>query len=190
MNIEHVAELIDFPVESWAGNCCGVAKAMVDAGLIVGVVRYGHWLGEVSLDSYFADRRVTLPFIPHGWIECDDGEIVDPTRWAFTAEEPFVWIGQNDGSYDVGGNRMRARMTPPVPAYNDDARKMDMILPDPVLRMMGFPPAVTVDHAFWLGNLSLPQLGEFAYIVYYQLARVGMKAAIPIDNWRMVMGDG
>ena len=41
----------------------------------------------------------------HGWIELDDGNICDPTRWTLDDTEPDIYVGPMTGEYDLNGAR-------------------------------------------------------------------------------------
>jgi len=94
--------------------------------------------------------------------------------------------------YDEGGNSLReAMLTPPPPFKNGDKIK-DLPLcagaKDFVMTLLGSPQAITMPMLFWLGNLPVKKLGEFAPDVYKALIKSGREAIIPIDNRRMVLG--
>jgi hypothetical protein len=42
---------------------------------------------------------------------------------------------------------------------------------------------LSVSEIFWLANLPYGVLGEFAHQVYSALADIGLRAAVPVDNW-------
>ena len=87
---EHV---IGEKAEAWAGRCYEIACKFVDAGLVPGgVAVYGHWTGRVHPDSHFGNRA-RMPFMQHGWIYVEDDDIVvDPTRRAFEAKAPYIFV--------------------------------------------------------------------------------------------------
>lgn len=97
LDINEVAEAIGIPIEQWAGNCFGIACAMVEAGIVEGTALYGHWIGPIHPRSYFSSRAGHR-FCQHGWIETEDGEVVDPTRWAFENKDPYIYIGIEEDS--------------------------------------------------------------------------------------------
>ncbi len=134
-----------------------------------------------------------LPFARHGWIQCDDGRICDPTRWAFEGAEPYIWVGPNNSNYDPGGNIWRQRMERPCPPFNPESKQISLQFTEPldelaIMDLLGNPPAVTRDHVFWLANLSFLTLGlVLARGLYQALYTAGLKALVPIDNWRLTM---
>jgi len=94
--------------------------------------------------------------------------------------------------YDEGGNGLReTMMTPPPPFRKEDKVvnfPVDGDAKDFVMTALGHPKAITTPMLFWLGNLPVKKLGEFAPDVYRALIKRGDNALIPIDNRRMVLG--
>ena len=191
MEIKQVAEQIGIAPREWEGNCYSIACKITKAGLVEGIPRYGHWLGPVVSGSIF-DKG--MPFVRHGWIEQENGMIVDPTRWVFEGVEPYIWSGLDDGNYDPGGNIWRRNWERPCPEYTSSGKQINLEFDNPedysiIMDMLRYPPNVTVEHAFWLANLSILTLGmKLAKGVYQALEKAGLRAAIPIDNWVIVMG--
>jgi hypothetical protein len=194
--IQKVEKTLGIKVGRWKGKCHLIATQLVDKKLIKGRAIYGHWLGPISRISFFKNRR-GLPFVHHGWIETEGGEIVDPTRWVFEAVKPYIYFGKND-YYDEGGNKFRKAMERPCPAYNKKSKHLPFHIEgkgkeieeasDYILELLNTTAdKVTLDHAFWLGNLSITTLGKFALNVYQWLDSIGLEAIVPIDNWNLVM---
>lgn len=174
--------------KGWVGNCYAIARQAINEGIVDGIAVYGHWLGGAAPDSYFSYK--TVPFIHHGWIR-NKYVIVDPTRWVFFGNEPFIWFGPLDSpEYDEGGNLWLKMMERPCPAFDPTEKLIEADWPDPVYDLIGGSVGVTVSQAFWIGNLSLITLGELALPAYQALEQAGLKAAIPLDNWRKVMVHG
>ena len=176
--------------ETWIGNCYAVACMAVDAELVEGIPVYGHWLGQVAKGTFFYDRHKELPFITHGWIRSSIA-IIDPTRWAFCGVAPEIfWSPLDDPRYDEGGNRWRKEMERPCPEFNLMDKTVEPVgLPQPIWDMIeGREDKITIKQACWLGNLSLITLGDFAKPVYESLQKAHLKAIVPLDNWRKVMG--
>jgi hypothetical protein len=94
LSVEEIAERIEVPLARWAGNCYGIALAMVEAGLVPSGSRavYGHWLGPIDDRSTFASRQ-GLGLTGHGWVETPGGQVLDPTRWAFENVDPYLYVG-------------------------------------------------------------------------------------------------
>lgn len=97
MTPEQIAERIQLPLEDWTGNCYGVALLMVQAGLVPAGSRavYGHWRGPIAKSSHFAGRR-GVGFTGHGWVLTEEGQIIDPTRFAFEDVAPYVYLGATE----------------------------------------------------------------------------------------------
>lgn len=189
MNIDKIASEIGIPTEGWIGNCHSISCAIVEQGLVKGKARYGHWLGPADPDSMKG-----LPFVRHGWIECEDGTIIDPTRWVFEGTKPYIWVGTNDGNYDPGGNIWRKKWERPCPDYGPRDKKINLNLQDEdrsiIIDMLGNPLSITIKHAFWLANLSIVTLGMvLAKSLYGALEQAGLIALVPIDNWDIVMSE-
>lgn len=188
MEIERIAELIEVPLKGWAGNCYSIACKMVATEIVTGTPRYGHWLGPVAPKSMRG-----LPFVRHGWIEQKNRNIVDPTRWVFEGVAPYIWSGENDGNYDPGGNLWRQGWERPCPEYKADSKQITLEFEDSetyaiVMDMLQQPADITIDHAFWLANLSLVTLGMvLAKDLYLALEKANLHALIPIDNWDIVV---
>jgi hypothetical protein len=192
LTVDAVVATIGHPPHVWRGNCYAIACQMLDAGLVDGVARYGKWLGPVAPGSYFA--RHPLP--SHGWLEVadpdDDVYIVDPTRWVFEDGEPYIWIGHDhEGYYDRGGNRVRAAYLGPPPTYDPDKPEIALRLGDQiravVAAILGDDDPLTSDRLFWLANLDPADFGPYVDEIYRALDRAGWKAAIPQDNWMLVI---
>jgi hypothetical protein len=217
LTIEEVEKAIDWPIEKWEGNCYGVACQIVEKGLVEGEAVYGHFLGGASEDGYWAARS-EHPFIRHGWILLPDGRIMDPTRWSFEAKEPYIWIGENSGEYDRGGNKLLGMIAQrnPWPDFDEDAEKTyefewmeevvmdledvgahlrDPLDPDIMERdPLDFEPyhlTLTAEQVFWIANLPLDvyKTKQSAYDVFIQIKEQQLDGFIPIDNRNEILGD-
>jgi len=191
------------------------------------VVRRGHWLGPIGPRSAYADRA-GLPFHAHSWIQGNGlsiidpvrhkqllvrtdtpsrtdladamivDPIIDPTRFAFTGEAPFIYIGPSD-YYDAGGNRWRmaTMRSVPVPSYRAQDQRIELDLPHETWRFIamlvagnGYPFGVaTFPMLMWVGNLPLQVLGDHAKPIFQALVRAGHGAIAPLDNRRLVLGE-
>lgn len=227
VTIEIIEKAIRCKSRNWHGNCYAIACKIVESGLVKGRPVYGHWFGKVAKTGYWADRR-NQPFQRHGWVELDDGRILDPTRWSFEDEEPYVYIAEltspflcNCGhvteehehgffrkcsececldfetescEYDEGGNRLRMMTKNPPPQFHKSDKVVHLEMrTEARLFMMGIlgqPQEITVPMVFWLGNLSLQDLGPFAKDIYKSLVNAGWSSVIPIDNRMKVLGRG
>lgn len=194
LGVDHVGQVIGLAPPLWAGQCFGIALAVVEAGLVDGRARYGHWLGPVAPGTLFSRR----PLVPHGWIEKAAGIIVDPTRWVFESVSPYIYEGPND-HYDVGGNAWHmANLTPP-PDWNEAEPQKHYPLPRHVVAhialLLHYPDLVShttlatlsLGQRFWLLNLPLVLLEPYTRAVFQAAVMAGDAALIPIDNRNLVL---
>lgn len=187
--------------EAWAGRCYEIASRIVAAGLLDGTAVYGHWLGPVHCQSRFAGGR---PFIQHGWVVFpNDPRVLDPTRWVFEHEAPYLFLGEPGKLYDEGGNEWRGATRASNPPNFDvcdevfefEQQRMDTETWNFVERYLQMdymdgdqePGMISREQLYWLANAPLVQLGQHAKGVYDALAAVDEQALIPIDNFRRVM---
>lgn len=188
-DVHEIGEQIETPVEDWPGRCHQIAGSLIDMRLVTGRLIYGHYLGPVSEHSMFANR-LGLPFIQHGWIIHESGVVVDPTRWVFEHEEPYIFIdlfGENSGQYDEGGNVWRATQTRPPPDFHKSDQVVKIGTLDPSVRwfimsLLSYPPKITVKHVFWLANLPPDTLGSLTSDIYQWIIDRDFSGFIPIDN--------
>jgi hypothetical protein len=188
--VDAIARKIDLPVSKWPGNCYAIASMMIKAGVVKGVARYGHYLGEVKKGSMF-DRG--HPVIRHGWIESgENGKkiVIDPTRWVFEGKKPYIYISDDLSEYDVGGQIWREMTMFPVPEFDpkdvieiNASKKVN----DAILDLLGHPK-ITKHGLFWIANLPMNRLGGNIKGIYKVLEKSGHGALIPIDNYSFVMG--
>ena len=184
-DIYAVGDKIMHCVGDWPGNCYAVACDIVEAEIISGEAVYGHWVGNVDRGCKIFNHK--LPFQRHGWIEGNDGLIYDYTRWVFEDVPPYVWIGENDGTYDLGGNNFRESMQRPLPDFNKDKKSFKIPFEDKEIKVflhevIGLEKEICLDQMIWLSNLSLNVLGEFAKPIYEWIISHGNSGFIPIDN--------
>lgn len=196
------------PARQWAGRCYEIACALVERGFVEGVPVYGHWLGKIDPLSYFGQlKRDRTPFVQHGWVHVNGNRnlILDPTRWAFTNEDPYIYFGPNSGEYDEGGNEWKAAMRAPCPRFDEDAQRLyeftqqmldgaawshveRLLGPDYLIDIDEHPPGtVTVEQLFWLANAPYEDLEPHAKSIYAAIVKLGNEAAIPIDNYRRAL---
>jgi len=195
--INVIAKFIGVPdLMDWKGNCYGIASKIVNDEVIDDNCRaiYGHYLGPISRTSMFKDR-IGMPFVPHGWIELSNGDIIDPTRWVFEDEKPYIAkIDKDDVAeeYDEGGNGWRANWQDPAPQYDKTERCFPIVLKDEACSeyLMDLLiderkeniKEVSLGQMFWIANLSLLTLGLFAKDIFTWIDNMGLKALIPMDN--------
>ena len=196
-----IGRALKWPPEQWKGQCYGVAKKMVDAGLAPGgTAVYGHYTGPIAPTSLFADRRA-LGFCQHGWIlMVADGSVVDPTRWVFEDVEPYIYRGKAD-YYDEGGNGIRASFAGPPPSFDDrdvsraTYRVTGKMLSGPawslmedLLRLLDDVDRereideVSQEQLFWLANVAYDTLQPHTAEIYKMLEKLRLGPFIPVDN--------
>lgn len=189
--ISEAEDAMGIPVKQWEGNCYGIAlklfDAMKDRFPEGSEVVYGMWHGPVHPDSIFAGKALSR----HGWIVTPEGEICDPTRWAFEAPDtPFMYFGTNDeGFYDRGSSRFVEAITQPPPGPFDHDEEFDHfydfgLATDRVKQLLKWDPeqGLTTRQAFWLANLTPNQLDRFyAGEIYEAFVNEGDGAMVPID---------
>ena len=198
LTIKEVEKAIDMPAQRWHGKCFEIATAIVEANLVSGVAVYGHYLGHVDPDGYWG-ARANAPFFQHGWILLDDGRILDPTRWSFEDDQPYLALFSKDedgddyfGDYDEGGNQWRKAMLRPCPPPSKNGRKEPLKLSNEAKRFVSClladgvtPENMCVEHVSWLANANYDDLGEFVYEIYRAICQLPHGSAfIPIDNHR------
>lgn len=194
IDIEDVAELIGVPIDDWAGRCHEIASKLLKCNIIKGELCYGVWAGSIHPDSHFAGRKITH----HGWIECSNGEVVDPTRWVFECAEPYIYVGPRGKEYDFGGNDLRAEMCqnktlPPPPGRGDKSWPLIDLTPDAVLSIRSIlqhtGDNIGVQQLFYLANCHPSVLGESIVPIYEWIIGLGHSGLIPIDNRRRYCPD-
>ena len=207
LTIEKVEQAIGLKADCWAGKCYEIAWCIAKRyALLDGTPVYGHWIGAVHPDSYWAPRAGT-GFIQHGWVLLPDGRILDPTRWAFENKEPYLWLGENDGSYDEGGNRLRKRFytdrpcpEPQADTLNEDDNTRHICLKlsmDAQIHLWLYSARVLNEphntraywmefgQLFWVANAPFMDLEPHAREIYQAIIDVKQAALIPFDNRNM-----
>lgn len=183
------------PAVQWVSRCYEIAYKLVER-LVPGRAVYGHYLGPVLPSSPFYARHHACSFTGHGWVSLPDGRVLDPTRWVFEAQEPYLhlgWPGEGESlEYDEGGNKWRERNLTPPPAFDPSAKRVELRLSeaaaDHTYRLLGGSPAVTIEQLLWLANLPLERLGDQAKDVFTAIVEAGHPGFLPIDNRRRVLG--
>lgn len=199
-------EALGEPASAWVARCHEIALRIHAAGLVDGRVVYGHWRGPISRKSHFASRR-GMGFCNHGWVFLPDGRVFDPTRWAFEAKAPYLYVGPND-HYDEGGNVHRMLMMGPPPAFHREGRvvrfekhELDAKAWTFVEKLLGHldaygmdeedapePGEVSFEQVQWLSRCDPDFLEPHAKAIFEALVKKGFGAFIPIDNRRKVLG--
>jgi hypothetical protein len=193
----------DAPLQ-WAGQCHGAAMVVVGAiGEEQAVVRRGYFTGKVDPRSYFAG-------VPsqHSWVELRNGEIVDPTRFAFTCDPAWpLWHAPVElarDEYDIGGCRMQARSGFPPSAEDTQKELVELEFPENeaapahYAQMLQQPLDLhgddwlqcSVEQIAWLAHLPIREGREepgmispfFAPELFEAIIRADLGALIPIDR--------
>ena len=173
--------------KEWIGNCYGIASKILKSGIVKGKLRYGHFLGEVKKDTLFDDG---VHFSRHGWIEMKNGTIIDATRWVFEGKKPYIFIGKDlNKEYDIGGQEWRKTVLNPPPEF-DNTKEINFPVSintkEFILNELDYP-YITFAGLFWIANLPVDMLGNFAQEIYVALEEIGKKVLIPIDNYNFVI---
>lgn len=194
LTIEQVEKAINFEAMGWHGNCFGVATSIVQAGLVEGTAVYGHYLGYIDPDGYW-EKYAGHPFVQHGWVLLDDGRILDPTRWSFENEEPYLALFTEDdeefGDYDEGGEEWREAMRMPFPDADPNDDLVSIELPPECAAFVNsmLPEGVTVQalsiqQVMWIANAPYDSFGPFVAEIYKGISEATSSAFIPLDNQR------
>jgi len=190
LTIEDLEKEVDLPAKKWHGNCSLLAHAAVrlvdDAHFV-----YGHYIGPIDEDGYWA-KRAGLPN-HHGWVLLEDGRILDPTRWSFENKKPYIYIAENNGDYDEGGDSFRAKMLKPCP--RERGNEVDLEISDIerhlIEKLVAMPISnVTIVQLHWIANLPYEQLDWAVGPIYDILIRHNLRGLIPIDNRNRAAREG
>jgi len=174
------------PTSGWEGQCYAIA--CIAAPLVGGEAVYGHWLGNVSSDGYWAAYK-DLSVIRHGWVVLPNGNLLDPTRWSFEAVAPYIWEGPPGLPYDPGGQRLRKefRRDPPEPQGNTIHLNLSQKVQSYLGGMLGIEWTkgdLTAIELGWLANAPLDDLEPHAPEFFQALIEESLGAFIPIDHRR------
>ena len=155
MEPQDLAREIDIPLVNWAGNCHGIAEAVLRRTPVAGMrlVR-GHFLGRIHRDSPYRGSPQQ-----HSWLELEDGRILDPTRWAMTCpDKPYIFLGPDEElDYDEGGLMLRAKGRP-AKMSSALLSGQDMLAPHRViLERLSDQDAQDVRDMYHAGGLSAPE---------------------------------
>jgi hypothetical protein len=199
-----IERLGDAP-HTWAGKCHQAAVAVVELmGAENATVRRGYFDGPVPAGAYFHGR-----VCQHSWCELRDGRVLDPTRFAFTAEPPWpLWVGEGT-DYDIGGCRAGAPfgkapdsdftrgsplVTLRITSEALESTGLDFCM-DPEL-LDAWSAQLTSPQVFWLANLPVKDqegLGQLSRLwapdVFRAIVAAGMRSAIPIDRLDWICPD-
>lgn len=185
-----VGDAIGIPVKRWPGNCFAISVAALESGVLDEFQEkhgrlfpaYGMYDGPMGSGQRGMNR--------HGWLESNEGHVVDPTRWVFTQEYPHIWAGTLD-DYDLGGMRLRSGVRPssaPKPmgeqvrlGVNDPSllAAFDRLLGDHSTSTTG---AIHNNRLHWIATTPLEKLGDDAEAIMKTIDRIGRSSLIPVDN--------
>lgn len=192
--VDEAERAIEMPASEWHGRCFEIATKVLESGILddlqqrVGKLHavYGKYCGPVAPGSYFDGK----PIIQHGWIENESGLVIDPTRFVFAGENPYLWFGSSS-DYDLGGQRLKNAMHMPAPDFTpekaDALTNGDMQTREAFDRLLGGAGravetgSVGIAQMFWIGTLSLDTLGEDVALIYEEFKAQGKKGFVPID---------
>lgn len=198
-SLQDVEAAIHIPARYWKSRCLEISAAIVKTGLVPnGRTVYGHYRGDVKPHTMFYQMWLHTGFVRHGWISLADGSVVDATRWVFERKRPYLYYGHNNEDYDESGNVLRAQLlTPPPVSPSGDMyqlrlsvkarRLVTTYFPDSILSATSKFIWLATNQCLWLANVPWDALHEGQREIYLALARVGLKALIPIDNWERAM---
>jgi len=184
------------PFKDWKGNCFAVATAMAKLLGSNAHAVYGHYLGVISSQSIFAEK-IPAGFCPHGWVQIyldDQITIVDPTRWVLLDVEPYLFVQDFPcDDYDEGGQQFRSILQPAEPPEPNIGEKSWTLctlsddLSQIVLQYLGDTYQGTQIYMMqwhWLVHLPYEYFSPHVRELYEAMESFGLKALIPIDNWR------
>ncbi|WP_210498721.1 hypothetical protein [Vibrio crassostreae] len=197
IELETLESAISIPAEQWEGRCYEISCAIVNSGVLgdKAVAVYGHYRGEVAPNTLFSK----YPVVRHGWIVLSDCDvIIDPTRWVFSGEEPWLYLTKTrNPDYDRGGETFRRNMEAsgfhPQPEFDPSDKQLSIENPsdaavlETLLGCTEPRTTVSMNEAFWLANRSLDRLGDLALPLYNWLDAKGWKAFIPKDYQELLM---
>ena len=202
LSVKKLVACLGATPDQWISQCHIIATAAIQAGCYDGEARYGSYFGPVSKRCPFEDfiikKQQNVP-IRHGWIEQDDGTIIDPTRWVFLGIKPVIFsIRPTDPEYqeyDAGSQVLRTLIRTPPPTRESDPRLCPKFIPSDALLAwvkvtlqdtQGYP--FTLRQLGWLANIPPHQINIKAILqeLYQQLEVAGLKAFIPVDYWDIV----
>jgi len=183
---KRIAKKIGIPVLDWPGKCHQIARLLLKHNIVKGTLCYGHYHGYIHPNSPFGGRS----FTHHGWIE-SAGLVIDPTRWVFDQAAPYIYIGPKTDEYDFGGNRVRRLFLRPCPEADPSYPLYDyseLGEAAPVIAVLTQTKGrLHVGQLIWLGSLPIDMFEGCEKEIYQWICNQGLKAAIPIDNRRLVL---
>jgi len=180
-----IAEAIQVPLNKWPGNCSLIATLVMKTFPIEGQ-RYarGIWRGPTHHSSIFGSRALS----GHSWTVLQDGRILDPTRFAFEAAEPYIYLGPSD-FYDEAGMNLRTGLRSSAPQNRLDGNievndRQTQVLSG--FQICCMDNRVHVEDLHWVATAPVTDLNK-AKPLYEVLEALNFRSLIPIDCWKLVM---
>lgn len=190
LTIEHLEKASGKPADTWHGACTLLAAHACEA--VGGAEVYGMYAGPVSLDGYWGDRP---QLNHHGWVQLEDGRILDPTRWSFENVKPYVYISEPSDEYDEGSDGLRMRLMKPCPDPSGTLPGIEFRAAEKTLieRLTGTHASeVSLGQLVWMANLPYQILEQnlATGVVYTMLIANDLSAFIPLDNKLRAIREG
>ena len=188
---------LKIPAVEWVNRCSEIAHLAVNNCCVPGSAIYGGYYGPVSpecpIKEWYTRSQQGIT-IRHGWIRQKGGIIIDPTRWVFEAEEPYVALimpgSYESQQYDPGNQRIRHVSPPPARDPNSPylELKFSLALAQWAANVLDdeVGPPFTQHQVHWLANLPPKILGPVANELYSALKAAELQPLIPIDFWDLV----
>jgi hypothetical protein len=209
-----LVERMGGPPAKWVARCHEASVAVVaeleEMGVKGAVVRRGWFIGRVVPGAYFHGRPCQ-----HSWVELPDGQVCDPTRFAFTLDPVWpLWVGPGD-EYDIAGMRSQGSGgSAPSSDDDDDGPTIELSVSsvDYFGDLLNVSPEfraepdddgdfsdgwlmVTRAQAHYLAHLPVADREApgvlsrfFAREAFEALEQAKLKVLIPMDRWDFVMG--
>jgi hypothetical protein len=209
MTAQELSTLMNWPLDTWPGNCFGVASRLIDALEWEGATAvYGHYLGPISKSCTLFYGK---PLVHHGWVLTSQGCIIDPTRWVFEDVAPYIakykpWTAEDAEllQYDEGGEQWARQRLGPPPAFNVKERSyaltgegvpasLQPFVAGSLARAGQFAMTVrevSLEQVRWLANQPYSDLGDAAGMLYSWIASIGLKGLVPVDFLKRAEREG
>lgn len=186
-----LARLLGIPISRWPYQYQRIASGLLCRGFVDGALVKGFYMGEVNPRSIFYGRRI----ISHAWIELGEDMIMDPVRWVFEDEPPYVFVGRPGLDYDANAETYRyfAVSDREAPDYNERHPQIVLEMPSyawvHVHKVLDYTvclkkeKVLTLAQLFYLANLPIEMLEPYAVEIYQAIEGAGQRSLIPISNY-------